>query len=142
MHVLVVVHLVGIQVPEEFLGMEDIAVDIAHHHPAAQLPELLPVQIGGIGLDDEVNVELLVEALHQHALHELPGRLLAVDAVVDVPLLDDHVIAHHTAVADERVDAPGLHEQKRVLSPHGLCQMLHFGGTGEEKKKERPPYPL
>ena len=97
---LVAPHFMQIHIPEQFFGLEDFVFSVADDHTTSQLPHLLVVKIGGVGLDIEIYMEVLVEAFHEQPFFEFPGTgaVVVFSACIDVPFLGNHMIAHHSGV--------------------------------------------
>ena len=116
-------------IPEELLTAEHETVDIADEHTATQFPELLLVVIPrAIGLNIALNMELLVELLHEDALLESPTGRLAHG--VDIPALGYNLILDNARVGDKRIDAIAGHHRHGVTVIDGRSRMRLLLITG------------
>ncbi len=53
-----------VQIPEELFCAEHVALDVSYHYSSSQFPQMLYMQTGCIGLDLQINMEIIVITLH------------------------------------------------------------------------------
>ena len=121
-------------VPVELLAVEHQAVGIADMDTPTQFPQFLLFEIPrSIGIDVALDMELLVELLHEDTLLERPARRL-LDSV-DVPALSDNLVLDNTGIGYQRIDAIASHHRCRVAVPHGRGCMFLVLSTGNEERQ-------
>ena len=119
----VAVHLVGMLVPCELVGEDEVIVDVADAHVAGERPQRLHlVEIGRVALDGRHHVEFVVEFLTSHPFGEGPVGSLGL--FKHVPQRSDDAVTGVPRIADDSLHIGRRHGGHQL----GIGGMAHHAG--------------